>query len=77
MEHKNLYDTSGEVPDESYSIPFGEANFTREGKDITFIAMGQTVDICNKVAFFVLFKSWKKNTSPKLNPIPIVAKYIR
>ena len=50
MEHKNLYDTSGEVPDESYSIPFGEANFTREGKDITFIAMGQTVDICNKVA---------------------------
>ena len=38
------------MPDESYSIPFGEANFTREGKDITFIAMGQTVDICNKVA---------------------------
>ena len=26
MEHKNLYDTSGDVPDESYSIPFGEAN---------------------------------------------------
>tara|TARA_Y100000590_G_scaffold289266_1_gene325613 strand:- start:43 stop:1044 length:1002 start_codon:yes stop_codon:yes gene_type:complete len=50
MEHKNLYDTSGNVPDESYSIPFGEANFTREGKDITFIAMGQTVDICNNVA---------------------------
>ena len=34
MEHKNLYDTSGDVPDESYSIPFGEANFTREGKDV-------------------------------------------
>ena len=50
MEHKNLYDTSGDVPDESYSIPFGEANFTREGKDLTFIAMGQTVEICNKVA---------------------------
>ena len=50
MEHKNLYDLSGDVPDESYSIPFGEANFTREGKDITFIGMGQTVDICNKVA---------------------------
>ncbi len=50
MEHKNLYDTSGDVPDESYSIPFGEANFTREGKDLTFIAMGQTVAICNNVA---------------------------
>ena len=50
MEHKNLYDTSGDVLDESYSIPFGEANFTREGKDLTFIAMGQTVEICNNVA---------------------------
>ena len=50
MEHKNLYDTSGDVPDESYLIPFGEANFTREGKDLTFIAMGQTVEICNNVA---------------------------
>ena len=50
MEHKNLYDTSGDVPDESYSIPFGEANFTREGNDLTFIAMGQTVGICNNVA---------------------------
>ena len=50
MEHKNLYDTSGDVPDESFSIPFGEANFTREGKDLTFIAMGQTVEICNNVA---------------------------
>ena len=50
MEHKNLYDVTQEVPDESYTIPFGEANFTREGKDITFIGMGQTVGICNKVA---------------------------
>jgi len=49
MEHKNLYDTSGDVPDELYAIPFGEANFTREGKDLTFIAMGQTVEICNSV----------------------------
>ena len=50
MEHKNLYDVTQEVPDESYTIPFGEANFTREGKDITFIGMGQTVGICNKAA---------------------------
>ena len=50
MEHKEVYDVTQEVPDESYTIPFGEANFTREGKDITFIGMGQTVGICNKVA---------------------------
>ena len=37
LEHKNMYDITQDVPDESYTVPFGEANFTREGKDITFI----------------------------------------
>ena len=32
FEHKLMYDETGEVPDESYTIPFGEANITREGK---------------------------------------------
>ena len=31
-EHKNLYGHEGEVPEESYAIPFGEANIVREGK---------------------------------------------
>ena len=50
LEHKMLYDDIGEVPDELYTIPFGEANFTREGKDITLISMGKTVNLCNNVA---------------------------
>ncbi len=50
LEHKNMYDVTQEVPDESYTIPFGEANFTREGKDITFIGMGATVSLCNNVS---------------------------
>ena len=50
LEHKNMYDVTEEVPDDSYTIPFGEANFTREGKDITFIGMGATVSLCNTVA---------------------------
>ena len=45
-----MYDVTEEVPDDSYTIPFGEANFTREGKDITFIGMGATVSLCNTVA---------------------------
>ena len=32
FEHKLMYDETGDVPDESYSIPFGEANITREGE---------------------------------------------
>ena len=50
LEHKAMYDLTEDVPDESYVIPFGEANFTREGKDITLIGMGKTVSLCNNTA---------------------------
>ena len=43
LENKKLYDESGEVPDGSYTIPFAEANFLREGKDVTLIAIGRMV----------------------------------
>lgn len=38
MEHRLLYDVSGEVPEEPYAIPFGEANILRDGEDITVVA---------------------------------------
>lgn len=39
FEHKALYATKGEVPDDSeFSIPFGKANIAREGKDVTLIS---------------------------------------
>ena len=43
LENKKLYDETGEVPDSSYTIPFAEANFLREGKDVTVIAIGRMV----------------------------------
>jgi pyruvate dehydrogenase E1 component beta subunit len=49
-EHKALYDIPGEVPDEQYTIPFGVANFTREGDDVTIIALGWMVHKANAVA---------------------------
>ncbi|GIX31238.1 MAG: acetoin catabolism protein AcoB [Porticoccaceae bacterium] len=39
LEHKLLYDLKGEVPDEPYAIPFGEAAFHREGDDVTIVAI--------------------------------------
>lgn len=42
-EHKMLYDTSGEVPEESYALPFGEANIVREGEHVTIVAIGRMV----------------------------------
>ena len=38
FEHKVLYNTKGEVPDNDYTIPFGKADIKREGKDVTIIA---------------------------------------
>lgn len=38
VEHKKLYAEKGPVPEESYSIPFGEADIKREGEDITIVA---------------------------------------
>ncbi len=50
FEHKALYDIADEVPDEAYTIPFGEANFTREGDDVTIVAFSRMVHIANEVA---------------------------
>ena len=43
LEHKNLYGHESEVPEESYAIPFGEANIVRDGKHATIVTYGQTV----------------------------------
>jgi acetoin:2,6-dichlorophenolindophenol oxidoreductase subunit beta len=43
LEHKNLYGHESDVPEESYAIPFGEANVVREGKHATIVTYGQTV----------------------------------
>src|SRR6266516_4129632 len=43
FEHKALYDLSGPVPEESYALPFGEANVVREGGDVTIVSLGRMV----------------------------------
>lgn len=43
MEHKALYSIEGDVPDEAYTIPFGQADIKREGEDVTVVATGMMV----------------------------------
>ncbi len=50
FEHKVMYDDEVDVPDEAYAIPFGEANVTREGDDVTVIAFGRMVNFANQAA---------------------------
>jgi acetoin:2,6-dichlorophenolindophenol oxidoreductase subunit beta len=42
-EHKNLYAHETDVPQESYTIPFAEANVVRDGKDVTIVTYGMMV----------------------------------
>ncbi len=50
FEHKVMYDDEEEVPDEAYTIPFGEANIVREGKDATIVAFGRMVQFAKQAA---------------------------
>jgi acetoin:2,6-dichlorophenolindophenol oxidoreductase subunit beta len=44
FEHKMLYATKGEVPDDSdFTVPFGEAEISRAGRDLTIVAIGGMV----------------------------------
>lgn len=50
FEHKALYDDVGEVPDEPYAIPFGEANLVRTGSHATIVASGRMVKFSAEAA---------------------------
>ncbi len=50
IEHQWVYLEKNVVPDEEYTIPFGQANVVREGKDITVVAYSQMVNITKEAA---------------------------
>ena len=53
IEHRLLYDLSGEVPDSYYEIPFGEAVVRRGGSDLTLVSNSYMVVECLKAAEFL------------------------
>ncbi|MEM7122754.1 MAG: alpha-ketoacid dehydrogenase subunit beta [Pseudomonadota bacterium] len=51
FEHKVMYDeVRDEVPEEPYTIPFGEANIVRDGGDCTIVAMARMVHKAKEAA---------------------------
>jgi pyruvate/2-oxoglutarate/acetoin dehydrogenase E1 component len=50
FEHKNLYQVEGDVPEEAYTIPFGEAEIVREGEDVTIVTLAEMVHESVKAA---------------------------
>lgn len=50
LESKLLYAMEEDVPDEAYTIPFGEANVVQDGDDITLIGFGAMIPRIQAVA---------------------------
>jgi pyruvate/2-oxoglutarate/acetoin dehydrogenase E1 component len=50
IENKMLYNTKGEVPEEPYFVPWGQASILREGDDITVVALSDMVDFSLRAA---------------------------
>ncbi len=50
IEHKLLYMTKGDVPDEEYVIPFGEADVKKEGSDVTLLTYSYMTLKCLEAA---------------------------
>jgi len=49
-EHKLLYGIKGDVPEESYTVPFGEANVVREGNGVTIVTYARMVHFALQAA---------------------------
>ena len=50
IEHKLLYMTEGEVPDDEYLIPLGKADVKREGADVTLVTYSYMTLKCLEAA---------------------------
>lgn len=50
FEHRNLYGMSGEVPEDLYTVPFGQASIRRQGADVTVVAYSHMVNTAEEAA---------------------------
>jgi 2-oxoisovalerate dehydrogenase E1 component len=54
LEHKSIIFNKGPVPEEDYTIPFGQARIAREGADCSVVAIGsmvgKTLGVCSQLA---------------------------
>jgi pyruvate dehydrogenase E1 component subunit beta len=50
LEGEMLYNAKGEVPDEEYTIPLGQADIKRAGTDVTIVCHSKTVAVALRAA---------------------------
>ena len=59
IEHKKLYKTKGEVPDQDYLVEIGKADVKREGGFLTIIAYSRMVSVAEEVSD-ILYEKYGK-----------------
>ncbi|MAG94541.1 MAG: hypothetical protein CMJ48_12440 [Planctomycetaceae bacterium] len=50
IDDRSLYSETGDVPEELYEVPIGQAAVCREGSDVTLVATSCMVALCNQAA---------------------------
>jgi len=50
LEHRKLYNIKGEVPEEEYLVPLGQARTVIPGESVTVVAVGHMVHLAESVA---------------------------
>ena len=50
IEHKVLYNTAGEVPDEEYTLPIGVADVKKQGTDVTLVSYSRMMHYAGEAA---------------------------
>jgi len=50
LESERMLGDKGEVPEQEYTIPFGQAELRREGADCTVVSFGRPVNFCLEAA---------------------------
>lgn len=50
MESELMYGDKGEVPEDEYLLPLGEARIVREGSDVTLVSFGKMMKVADETA---------------------------
>ena len=50
MESELMYGDKGEVPEEEYTLPLGQAHIVKSGNDVTLVSFGKMMKVVNEAA---------------------------
>ena len=71
IDHKALYNTKGEVPEEEYTIPLGQAAVRREGSNVTLVGYSYLMREVERAAELLAEKGYKAEVIDLRSLVPL------